>query len=292
MRLFNTLATCLICTSAFSQAPPPNAAMPAPNAAALQQGRQPGINPYPGVTVTERSRVRAFNASPDGQIRSIYLSNGSVADLSGFGPQFGSQLRKGERIRLTGTRTSVNGQSIVVPQQITVGQQTYSAVANPGFPGQLGGFNRGGQPGAPGRRAGAPPAPPVGGPAMPRPMAGGPGAPPPPPPMAGGHGAPPPPPLAGGHGAPPRPMAGGPGAPPPPHRGQDRPDRAGAAPGPDNAQRPGDGNRMPVPPPVNNAPAPTGGAQAQPLAAPAGSPDNGAGVPQQPAVSPNQTPNQ
>ena len=41
-------------------------------------------------TVTESSRVRGFNAGPGGEVRSLYLQNGSAIDLAqGIGGQLG-----------------------------------------------------------------------------------------------------------------------------------------------------------------------------------------------------------
>jgi len=96
------------------------------------------------------------------------------------------------RIRIVGSRTVLNGQSIVTPQQLTIGHQNFTAEPNlepnrqaglmpppnggPGMPPPSGGMNRvrRGPEGGP-MRAGMTPPPPPAGP-------GGPGMPPPPPP--------------------------------------------------------------------------------------------------------------
>ncbi len=45
--------------------------------------------------VTQSSRIRAFNPAPDGQIRSLYLSNGDVVNLSpGLSQQLSLLVRR------------------------------------------------------------------------------------------------------------------------------------------------------------------------------------------------------
>ena len=184
MRLFTTLSLGLICTSAFAQVSPAwSTPPPAPGAA---------VPSAPGATVTQHARVRAFNAGPDGQVRSAYLTNGSVVDLSGFGHGATAQIHKGTHVRVTGVRTVVHGQTILAPQQLSLGQQTFTPDRAPALgvspaPGLIAGA----APGAPG----VPPPPPPGRPGVPPPPSAGPGAPLPPPTPPVGPGAPPAPPA-------------------------------------------------------------------------------------------------
>ncbi len=164
--------------------------------------------------VTQSSRVRAFNPGPGGKVRSLYLQNGSVVDVApALGGQLGSAVRKGEKITVTGTKSEVNGQSLVEAASVRLNEQTFSASApsanSPG-PGAL-------PEGAVPPRLGPPQAPsPASSPkrknnsAAPAPCPVSDGAPPPPPDFGG----PPPPPQDGM--APPPPPDGV--APPPlPH---------------------------------------------------------------------------
>ncbi len=206
MRFVSAAAACLICTASFAQSPQPGG--PPPSGVEVNQAPRPGPMPLQGPAISQNSRVRAFNAGPDGQVRSIYLTNGSVVDVSsGFGPGFSSQIHKGTRIRIVGSRNVVNGQSIVTPQQLTIGQQYFAAEPNmgpnrkarlmpppnggPGIPPPPGGINRVGRglEGGPMRAVMTPP-PPAGhgGPGMPPPPAGpnGPNRPGQPPPSGRG----------------------------------------------------------------------------------------------------------
>ena len=50
----------------------------------------PASSPQQASTVTESSRLRGFNAGPGGEVRSLYLQNGSAIDLAqGIGGQLG-----------------------------------------------------------------------------------------------------------------------------------------------------------------------------------------------------------
>ena len=83
-------------------------------------------------TVTQSSRVRAFNAGPGGEVRSLYLQNGSVVNLApGLGGQIGSAVRRGEKITVTGTKSDINGQSLVEAASVRLDEQTFSANAPP-----------------------------------------------------------------------------------------------------------------------------------------------------------------
>lgn len=239
MRIFATATLVLLCGAGFAQAPPP--AGPAP----IGTGPLPTQLPLAaGTAVTESAHVRAFNAGPDGRVRSLYLSNGHVVDLSSdFGPNFEREIHKGTRVRVAGTRTVVNGQSIVFPQQLIVAGQTFSAQTTPGAPGEMPPLGptqaRAGAAG-PGAGQAAPPPPP------PPPPAGGP-VPPPPPPI-GPTGPPPPPPSAGPNSTvPPLPAAGAPGVPPLPPRPSGR--------GPVGGPAPAQGAPVGGPAPANTPPA-------------------------------------
>src|ERR1700761_2153783 len=95
---------------AFAQSPTP--APPAPPA--IPPTAAPPSMPQQMRTVTESSRVRAFNAGPGGEVRSLYLQNGSVVDLEPrLGGQLGPAVRMGEKITVTGTKSEINGQSLV-----------------------------------------------------------------------------------------------------------------------------------------------------------------------------------
>ena len=105
---------------AFAQRPAP--APPTPPAI------PPAAAPQPPSMVTEASRVRAFNAGPGGEVRSLYLQNGSVVDLApGIGGQIGGAVHKGEKITVTGTISEINGQSLVEAASVRLNDQTFSA---------------------------------------------------------------------------------------------------------------------------------------------------------------------
>jgi hypothetical protein len=169
--------------------------------------------------VTQSSRVRAFNAGPSGEVRSLYLQNGSVVDLApGLGGQIGPAVRKGEKITVIGTRSEINGQSLVEAASVRLNDQTFSA--NAPAPGPL---DEGVAPPPPG----VPQGPPAPAPrrrnraAVPAPCGATLDAPPqptgpdgPPPPLPGFEPGPPPPPPSGA--APPPPPPDGMAPPPPP----------------------------------------------------------------------------
>jgi hypothetical protein len=189
-----------ISSVAFAQSPtpaPPTPPAHPPDAALASTPQQLSM-------VTESSRIRAFNAGPAGEVRSLYLQNGSVVDLaSGIGGQLGPAVRKGEKITVTGTKSEINGQSLVEAASVRLNDQTFSA--NAPAPGPLAEAAAPPPPGAPQ----APPAPeprhknrtvapipcdsttPTAGPDGPPPPPGFEGGPPPPPPSGA---APPPPP--------------------------------------------------------------------------------------------------
>lgn len=198
---------------AFAQSPaptPPTSVAPLPDAAAVPAPTQLSM-------VTESSRVRAFNAGPGGEVRSLYLQNGSVVDLAPrLGGQLGLAVRKGEKITVTGTKSEINGQSLVEAASVRLNDQTFSASAP--VPGLLVEGVAPPPPGvpqapptpAPRRRSRAAAPAPCGATLDAPPPPTGPAAPPPPPP--GFEAGPPPPPPSGA--APPPPPDGM--APPPP----------------------------------------------------------------------------
>jgi hypothetical protein len=197
---------------------------------AFAQNPPPGPPPTPPVTqapilaaigasiqlpiVTQSSRVRAFNAGPGGEIRSLYLQNGSVVDLTpALGGQLGAAVRKGEKITVTGTKSEINGQSLVEAASVQVNDQTFSANVPSAIPPGPGALAEGAAPPPPGALQAPPPAP---APrrrnkaAAPAPCGVSADAPPPPPDFGG----PPPPPPDGI--APPPPPPDGMAPPPPP----------------------------------------------------------------------------
>jgi hypothetical protein len=109
-----------------ASAPPTSPAVPPGSPAAPSLGSQLPM-------ITQSSRVRAFNAGPGGEVRSLYLQNGSVVDLApGLGGQIGTAVRMGEKITVTGTKSEINGQSLVEATSVRLNDQTFSASAAPG----------------------------------------------------------------------------------------------------------------------------------------------------------------
>jgi hypothetical protein len=118
-------------SAAFAQSPPPApASMPAAAGASSQLP-----------VVTQSSRIRAFNPGPGGEVRSLYLRNGSVVDLTpALGGQLALAVRKGEKITVTGTKSEINGQSLVEAASVWLDDQRFSAnvpSAPPPGPGAL-----------------------------------------------------------------------------------------------------------------------------------------------------------
>ena len=211
--------------SALAQAPPAGGP-PAPG----------GLAPAPmsgGSNATISSRIRAYNPGPGGEVRSLYLADGAVVDLSpDLGRSVGAAVRRGERVRVSGLRSSLDGQTVIAAQSLTLDGQAF--VAQAGVPPLVGGdrlLPPPPAPGAPPRQAGPQP-----GPGMasmgPRPGVRGPDRPLPPPPL--------PPPAPGSR----------PDSPPPPPPSSDQP-----APPPPPPPSPSDGRAVPEPPPpAPNAP--------------------------------------
>ena len=223
--------------SALAQAPPPRGPSPL-------LGQVPGspigtpMPVQPGQPVTQSSRIRAFNPGPDGQVRSFYLSNGNVINLSpDLSRQIGVAVTKGERVTVSGVRSKVNGQTVVAAISLTlhgqtfVGQPDLAQIVGPGRlpppppagrklgPGPRGGMDmaRVGPQGPPANGPEPngpppPPPPPSRGPRSPRPDRSSP-APPPPPPNGNQLPAPPSPSVPAQPVAPAVPPAGQPAAP-------------------------------------------------------------------------------
>jgi hypothetical protein len=125
----------------------------------------PGMPPAPAAStqlsvVTQFSRIRAFNAGPGGEVLSLYLQNGSVVDLTpALGGQLGAVVRKGEKITVTGTKSEINGQSLLEAASLRLNGQTFSAnmpLAAAPSPGALA---KGPVPPPPGTLQAPPPAP-------------------------------------------------------------------------------------------------------------------------------------
>ena len=123
------IASCLQVTAfglalssvAFAQSPPP--APPPPAGATVSTPVAPQL-----AVITQSSRVRAFNPGPGGEVRSLYLQNGSVIDVTpGLGGQLGPAVRKGAKITVTGTQSQINGQSVVEAASIRLNDQTFAA---------------------------------------------------------------------------------------------------------------------------------------------------------------------
>ena len=209
-----TLATGLafVATAAFAQAPPPSGPPPDPGLAAVSPG-MPLSGQGAGQRYTRASRVRAFSPGPEGQVRSLYLSDGSVVLVPpSLSRQIGGAVTRGLRILVSGYRSDLDGQPLITASSITVNGQTFvtrtdmADLATPPPPPPP--EPRGGR--AP-RAAGMPP-PPLGAAGV-RPA--------PPPPLAPGVGAPPaaPPPLPAPDGTEPH-LPTGPAGPPPAQGGQ------------------------------------------------------------------------
>lgn len=166
--------------SALAQAPPADGP-PAPGVLA----------PAPmsgGSNTTISSRIRAYNPGPGGEVRSLYLADGAVVDLSpDLGRSVGAAVRRGERVRVSGLRSNLDGQTVIAAQSLTLDGQTF--VAQAGVPPLVGGdrlLPPPPAPGAPPRRAGPQPGPGMASMEPSRPRSGGIGPdqllPPPPPP--------------------------------------------------------------------------------------------------------------
>ena len=172
---FSTLVVGLtLGASALAQAPGPGAP---PNPPSAQIGAASSF-------VRQSSRIRAFNPGPDGQLRSLYLSNGSVVDLPpDLSLTMSSSVRKGERVSVSGLRSTSNGQIVLTANSVTLNGQTF--VSRPG-PGAVAGGDRPAPP-PPGAGPGREPrrGPDMARSGPPSPGADGLGQPPPPPRLRG-----------------------------------------------------------------------------------------------------------
>ena len=118
---------------AFAQTPAP---LPPVQPAVPQSGVAAPAPTSQLPVVTQSSRVRAFNVGPSGEVRSLYLQNGSVVDLAPvLGGQVGPAVRKGEKITVTGKKSEINGQSLVEAASVRLNDQTFSANATSISPG-------------------------------------------------------------------------------------------------------------------------------------------------------------
>jgi len=123
------ITTLAIALSSVAFAQNPSPAPPISPAIPPSEPAVPSLTPQLSV-VTQTSRVRAFNAGPEGDVRSLYLQNGSVVNLApALGGQLGSTMRKGERVTVTGTKSEINGQSLVEAVNVRLNDQTFSANA-------------------------------------------------------------------------------------------------------------------------------------------------------------------
>ena len=68
----------------------PDGAISAPPPMA-NRSQAPGLVGPQMAIVTQSSRIRAFNAGPDGLVRSLFLQNGNVVNVS---PDLGRQLQR------------------------------------------------------------------------------------------------------------------------------------------------------------------------------------------------------
>jgi hypothetical protein len=200
---------------AFAQTPPPTPPTPPADGPPSLPVAPAAASQLP--IVTQSSRVRAFNAGPSGEVRSLYLQNGSVVDVTpALGGQLGPAVRKGEKITVIGTKSEINGQSLVEAASVRLNDQTFSANAPSAIPPAPGPLAEGAAPPPPTPQA-PPPAPSTrrkNKAAAPTPCDVSNDAPPPPPDFGG----PPPPPPDGMAPPPPPPdgMAPPPGMPLPP----------------------------------------------------------------------------
>ena len=164
--------------------------------------------------VAHSSRIRAFNPGPSGEVRSLYLQNGTVVDVTPtLGGQLGPAVRKGEKITVTGTESEINGQSLLEAASIRLKDQTFFANAPSAIPPGPDALAEGAAPPPQGASQEPPPTSSrrrKNKAAAPAPCDVSDDAPPPPPDFGG-----PPPPPPDGMGPPPPPDGMGPPPPPP-----------------------------------------------------------------------------
>jgi hypothetical protein len=197
-------------SAAFAQTPPPTPPTPPADGPPSLRVAPAAASQLP--IVTQSSRVRAFNPGPSGEVRSLYLQNGSVVDVTpALGGQLGPAVRKGAKITVTGTESEINGQSLLEAASIRLNDQTFSANAPSAIPSGPGALAEGAAPPLPSASQAPPPTSSTrrkSKAAAPAPCGVSDDAPPPPPDFGG-----PPPPPPDGMGPPPPPPDGM--APPP-----------------------------------------------------------------------------
>jgi hypothetical protein len=141
---------------AFAQTPPPTPPTPPADAPPSLPVAPAAASQLP--IVTQSSRVRAFNPGPSGEVRSLYLQNGSVVDMAPvLGGQLRAAVRKGEKITVTGTQSEINGQSLLEAASIRLNDQTFSANMPPAIPSGPGALAEGAASPPPGARQAPPP---------------------------------------------------------------------------------------------------------------------------------------
>jgi hypothetical protein len=110
--------------SAFAQSP-----LPEPPALPGEAGSPPMLMGSASAqlpVVTQSSRIRAFNAGPEGEVHSLYLRNGSVVDVSpDLSRQLSAATHKGARITVTGAQAKVNGQLTITASRITIDSRSF-----------------------------------------------------------------------------------------------------------------------------------------------------------------------
>lgn len=223
-------------TATFAQSVPSNVSSPPLPLNAPDAGLSPSELPQLHI-VTQSSRIRGFNAGPDGQILSLYLQNGSVVNVApDLGQRLTSSVRKGERISVTGASSEIKGQEIIAAKSLTINSQNFASIAPDASDAERGMIPP------------PPPPPEIAGSRSPESLriARGPLPPPPPDGPAGPRAIGPPAPLEQGRPPAPPPPPNRPeaGAPPP------TPDGLAAPPAPDASQSgaPNDSPSIPPPP--------------------------------------------
>jgi len=143
---------------AFAQTPPPTPPTPPADGPSSLPVAPAAASQLP--IVTQSSRVRAFNAGPSGEVRSLYLQNGSVVDVTpALGGQLGPAVRKDQKVTVTGTKSEINGQSLLEAASIRLNGQTFSANAPSAIPSGPGALAEGAVAPPPGAPQAPPPAP-------------------------------------------------------------------------------------------------------------------------------------
>ena len=117
LSLTTIVAGLLLSLNAFAQGPL-SGSPPRP------QGQAPAQRSAASET-TGSSRIRAFDVAPDGQVRTLFLSNGSVVELApGMGRALSVAVTRGMRVRVAGLRSQVSGQTILAATRVTLNGRT------------------------------------------------------------------------------------------------------------------------------------------------------------------------